>query len=191
MSRSRAIAACFAAGLALMTLTMIAVEGATPLSVTPSVQEKPVPKEEKAGKDEKESATVVTGILVDEKGTPVKAKAVELYMVAEGFARDAFGAPLRGAFTVGPNKQILGFQLGTIKSETDATGRFSLELPKYLFVLSGIKPTGFTIVRIEEESGEVRVLSFGGEMVTIALKPDSKKIDLGKLSLSPKPVGKM
>ena len=149
-------------------------------------QEKSANSPQQTEKEEKEKATMVTGIVVNEKGQPVKKQALELYMVVNGIARDAYGAPLRGAVTIGPKRQILGLMMFPVKTETDAMGRFSMELPKYVMVLSGLEMTGWTIVSLDG-SDRVRALTVKGEMASIISKPEAAKIDLGKLTLSPPP----
>lgn len=150
-------------------------------------QEKSANSPQQTEKEEKEKATMVTGIVVNEKGQPVKKQALELYMVVNGIARDAYGAPLRGAVTIGPKRQILGLMMFPVKSETDAMGRFSIELPKYVMVPSGLQITGWTIVSLDG-ADKVRALTVKGEMVSIISEPEAAKIDLGKLTLSPPPV---
>ena len=150
-------------------------------------QEKSANSPQQTEKEEKEKATMVTGIVVNEKGQPVKKQALELYMVVNGIARDAYGAPLRGAVTIGPKRQILGLMMFPVKSETDAMGRFSIELPKYVMVPSGLQITGWTIVSLDG-ADKVRALTVKGEMVSIISEPEAAKLDLGKLTLSPPPV---
>ena len=150
-------------------------------------QEKSANSPQQTEKEEKEKATMVTGVVVNEKGQPAKKQALELYMVVNGIARDAYGAPLRGAVTIGPKRQILGLMMFPVKSETDAMGRFSMELPKYVMVPSGLQITGWTIVSLDG-ADKVRALTVKGEMVSIIPEPEAAKIDLGKLTLSPPPV---
>ena len=149
-------------------------------------QEKSANSPQQTEKEEKEKATIITGIVVNEKGQPVKKQALELYMVVNGIARDAYGAPLRGAVTIGPKRQILGLMMFPVKSETDAIGRFSMELPKYVMVPSGLEITGWTIVSLDG-ADKVRALTVKGEMVSIISEPEAAKVDLGKLTLSPPP----
>lgn len=171
----------------LMTLVLINVSViARPAHFTG--QEKSANSPQQPEKETKEkAATIVTGIVVNEKSQPVKKQALELYMVVNGIARDAYGAPLRGAVTIGPKRQILGLMMFPVKSETDAMGRFSMELPKYVMVPSGLEITGWTIVSLDG-ADKVRTLTVKGEMVSIISEPDAPKIDLGKLTLSPPPV---
>jgi hypothetical protein len=150
------------------------------------IQEKSQNEQDQTAKDEKETTTVVTGTVVNQRGLPLKRQAVELYMVVNGIARDAYGAPLRDAITVGPKRQILGLLMFPVKTETDATGKFSLELPKYMIVPSGVEMTGWTVVSIDA-SRNVSVLNIKGAMATIETKPSSNKVDLGKLTASPPP----
>lgn len=105
-------------------------------------------------------------------------------MVVNGIARDAYGAPLRGAVTIGPNRQILGLMMFPVKSETDTKGQFSMKLPKYVMVPGGIEMTAWTIVALDT-SGKAAMLTSKGEMITINSKPEAPKIDLGKLTVSP------
>lgn len=137
---------------------------------------------------DKETKTVVTGTLVNQKGLPVKGQRVELYMIVNGVARDTYGAPLKGAVDVGSNRQALGMLMFPVKSETDNTGAFSMELPNYMMVPSGVQMTGWTIVAIDA-SGKVHALNAKGEMVTIIPKPEETKINLGKLTLSLEALG--
>ena len=150
-------------------------------------QEKSANSPQQTEKEEKEKATMVTGIVVNEKGQPVKRQALELYMVVNGIARDAYGAPLRGAVTIGPQRQILGLMMFPVKSETDDMGRFSMELPKYVMIPSGLEMTGWTIVTLDA-SARVGMLTIKGELATINPKPEALKIDLGKLAPSPQVV---
>lgn len=147
-------------------------------------QEKSGNSQQQTANPDKEEATTLTGIVVNEKGLPVKGQALELYMVVNGIARDAYGAPLRGAVTIGPSRQILGLMMFPVKSETDAKGQFSMKLPKYVMVPGGIEMTAWTIVALDT-SGKAETLTSKGEMVTIVSKPEASKIDLGKLTLSP------
>lgn len=171
----------------LMTLVVTNVWVVTRAAHPPGRQEKSANNQQQTAKEEKEKTTVITGIIVNERGMPVKGQALELYMVVDGIARDAYGAPLKGAVTIGPNRQILGLMMFPLKSETDAMGRFSMELPKYTLVPSGVEMKGWTIVSVDV-SAKVRVLSIKGEMATIIPKPEAAKIDLGKLTLSPQAV---
>jgi hypothetical protein len=167
----------------LMTLVVTNVGVATQAAHVPG-QEKSATSQQQTTNEEKEKDTMITGIVVNEKGLPVKGQALELYMVVNGIARDAYGAPLRGAVTIGPNRQILGLMMFPVKSETDDLGRFSMKLPKYVMVPSGLEMIGWTIVSVDA-SAPVRALSVKGEMATIIPKPEAPKIDLGKLTLSP------
>ena len=147
-------------------------------------QEKSTNNSQQTANEEKEQPTMLSGIVVNEKGLPVKGQALELYMVVNGIARDAYGAPLRGAVTIGPSRQIMGLMMFPVKSETDATGQFSMKLPKYVMVPGGIEMTGWTIVALDT-SGKAAMLTSKGEMITIVSKPEAPKIDLGKLTVSP------
>lgn len=147
-------------------------------------QEKSTNNSQQTANEEKEQPTMVSGIVIDEKGLPVKGQALELYMVVNGIARDAYGAPLRGAVTIGPNRQILGLMMFPVKSETDTKGQFSMKLPKYVMVPGGIEMTAWTIVALDT-SGKAAMLTSKGEMITINSKPEAPKIDLGKLTVSP------
>ena len=147
------------------------------------VQEKSTNNSQQTANEEKEQPTMVSGIVVNEKGLPVKGQSLELYMVVNGIARDAYGAPLRGAVTIGPNRQILGLMMFPVKSETDAKGQFSMKLPKYVMVPGGIEMTAWTIVALDP-SGKAAMLTSKGEMITIVSEPEAPKIDLGKLTLS-------
>ena len=148
------------------------------------VQEKSTNNSQQTANEEKEQPTMVSGIVVNEKGLPVKGQSLELYMVVNGIARDAYGAPLRGAVTIGPNRQILGLMMFPVKSETDAKGQFSMKLPKYVMVPGGIEMTAWTIVALDT-SGKAAMLTSKGEMITIVSEPEAPKIDLGKLTVSP------
>jgi hypothetical protein len=150
-----------------------------------ATQEKPQTNQQQTAKQDqdKETKTVVTGTLVNQKGLPVRGQRIELYMIVNGVARDAYGAPLKGAVNVGPNRQALGMLMFPVKSETDTTGAFSLELPKYMLVPAGVQMTGWTIVAIDA-SGKVHTLNLKGEVVTIIPKPEETKVPLGKLMLS-------
>ena len=135
---------------------------------------------------DKETKTVVSGTLVNQKGLPVKDAALELYMVVEGVARDAYGNPLKGAIDIGTNRQIIGEMMFPKKTKTDAAGHFSIEMSAYFLVPSGLRLIGWTIVNIDA-SGKVHALNGKGETLMIIPKPDETKIDLGKLTLSAAP----
>jgi hypothetical protein len=175
-----------------MALAIIALCGnrVWPAGHSPAgaTQEEPQNNQPQTAKQDKETNTVVTGTLLNQKGLPVKGQRVELYMIVNGVARDAFGAPLKGAVNVGPNRTALGMLMFPVKSETDTTGAFSMELPNYMMVPSGVQMTGWTIVAIDS-SGTVHALNAKGEMVTIIPKPEETKINLGKLTLSVEALG--
>ena len=139
-----------------------------------------------ASNQDKETKTVVSGTLVNQKGLPVKDAALELYMVVEGVARDAYGNPLKGAINIGTNRQILSLMMFPVKTNTDAAGQYSLEMPGYFMVPSGLRLIGWTIVNIDA-SGKVHALNVKEEMLMIMPKPDDKKIELGKQTLSTAP----
>lgn len=141
-------------------------------------------KSQQTAEEDKDKPTMITGVVVNEKGIPLKGQALELYMVVNGIARDAYGAPLRGAVTIGPSRQILGLMMFPVKSETDVKGQFSMKLPKYVMVPGGIEMTAWTIVALDT-SGKAEMLTSKGEMVTILSKPEAPNIDLGKLTLTP------
>jgi len=135
---------------------------------------------------DKETKPVASGTLVNQKGLPVKDAALELYMVVEGVARDAYGNPLKGAINIGTNRQIIALMMFPVKTNTDAAAHFSIEMPTYFLVPSGLRLIGWTIVNIDA-SGKVHSLNGKGEMLMINPKPDETKIDLGKLTLSATP----
>jgi hypothetical protein len=172
--------------MCLLTFGPLDAKAMTWVNCAAATQEKPQNKQEQTAKDEKEPTTVIAGTVVNQRGLPVKGQTVELYMVVNGISRDAYGAPLRGAITVGPNRQILGMLMFPVKTETDATGRFSMELPRYMMVPSGVEMTGWTVVSIDA-SRNVSVLNSKGAMATIETKPRSNQVDLGKLTASPPP----
>ena len=165
----------------LMTFVIANISTAT-AAVLGTEQQKSADNQQTATPDKPEDMTV-TGIIVNEKGVPVKGQALELYMVVNGIARDAYGAPLRGAVTIGPGRQALGLMMFPVKKETDANGQFSMKLPKYVMVPGGIEMTGWTIVALDA-AGKASTLTVKGEMVSIVTKPETPKVDLGKLTLS-------
>src|SRR5712692_4966808 len=175
-----------------MVVAIIALSGTNvwPAGHLPvgATQEGPQNNRQQTAKQDKETKTVVMGTLVNQKGLPVRGQRVELYMIVHGVARDAYGAPLKGAVNVGPNRQALGMLMFPVKSETDTTGAFSMELPNYMMVPSGVQMAGWTIVAIDA-SGKVRALNVKGGMVTIIPKPEETKINLGKLTLSVEALG--
>lgn len=131
----------------------------------------------------KETKTTVSGVVVNQKGIPLKNLALELYMVAEGVAQDAYGNPLKSAISIGPKRQILPLMMFPVKTETDATGRFSMEMPKYFLNPSGLRTIGWTIVNIDA-TGKVQMLMVNGEILTFLTKAEETKMDLGKLTLT-------
>jgi hypothetical protein len=166
----------------LMTFVITDVAIASLRSRGPE-QEKSADNQQQTAKADKPEDTTVSGIIVNEKGVPVKGQALELYMVVNGIARDAYGAPLQGAVTIGPSRQVLGLMMFPVKKETDANGQFSMKLPKYVMVPGGIEMTGWTIVALDA-AGKASTLTIKGEMVSIVTKPETSKVDLGKLTLS-------
>lgn len=135
-------------------------------------------------KQEKEIAKTITGIVVNQKDLPAKEHALELYMVINGIVRDAYGAPLKSAISIGPNRQIVSMMMFPVQGKTDAAGRFTLELPKYVLVPSGVEMTGWTVVGLDADR-KVMLLKTRGEIVNVAVDPELTSIDLGKLTLSP------
>jgi hypothetical protein len=131
----------------------------------------------------REAKTLVSGTVVSEKGLPVKAAALELYMVVEGLARDAYGNPLKGAINIGPNRQVIALIMFPVKTNTDASGQFSMEMPSYFLVPSGLRLIGWTIVNFDA-SQKVHKLNLKGDMVTFLPKAQETRVELGKLTIS-------
>jgi hypothetical protein len=152
------------------------------------IQESRPNNQQQTAKQDKETRTVVTGTLVNDKGLPLKGQKLELYMIVKGVARDAYGAPLKGTVNFGSERQALGMLMFPVTSETDATGAFSLELPNYFMVPSGVEMTGWTIVAVDA-SKKVRPLNVKGGMLTIVPKSEEARINLGKLTVSIEALG--
>jgi hypothetical protein len=151
-------------------------------------QEKPPTSKPAASPQEKETKVAVAGTVVNDKGLPLKAQSLELYMVVEGAARDAYGNPLKGAIDIGTNRQVISLMMFPVKTTTDAVGHFSMELPNYFLVPSGLRLTGWTIVNLDT-AGKVHALNTKGEMLMINPNPDETKVELGKLTLSAATLG--
>lgn len=163
MKRSPVIAGLFVIGGVLLLTAYAAAQ-----------QEKP---------KEQETKTTVSGTVVNQKGLPVKAQALELYMIVEGTPRDAYGAPLKGVADLGAGRQALPVMMFPVKTTTDATGAFQMELPNYFMVLSGLRMAGWTIVAIDGP-GKLHSLTNNGQVLTIMPKKEVTKIVLGRLVLS-------
>jgi hypothetical protein len=143
-----------------LVVAVVAVALTAGMAVGAMPQEDAVKKESAR----KEQQQVVIGVVVDGKGSPIKDQAVEMLMV-------------------GSKDELERFPIFPVNTKTDANGQFKLEMPEYMFVPSGLKLSGFTVGIVTGTQVKALSIAGSGKVARIALKPATKKIDLGRVTL--------
>ncbi|MGB7622722.1 MAG: hypothetical protein WBN92_10275 [Terriglobia bacterium] len=146
--------------LLMRVAAVIVVLLAAGMDIGIRAQEDATKKEDTAKKE----PTIVAGVLVDGKGSPIKDQSIELLMV-------------------GSEGKVVRFPMFGPETKTDAKGQFKLTIPETMMVPSGLELSGFTVGIVTGTKVKALSIAESGKVARIVLEPKTKKVSLGKIML--------